>query len=447
MKRSPWMRPLAAAAALLLVATACETDEETAEPEIEPEAEPEVEEDPEEEPEEEPELEDEEVEEVESDNVLNMGYILPESGPLAFLGPPQIQAVELAVEDINAAGGVLGEEVTLSGADEAGDTTIAAESAQRLIGGGVNVIVGAAASGMSLAFADAVTSAGVLQCSGSNTAPTFTDLDLNGLYFRTAPTDALQGPVLAELIVADGNSNPAILARADDYGRGLLEATVAELEQQGASVAAQISYDPEAATFDAEVGEAAGSGADSVVVIAFDEGAQILASMVEAGIGPAELPVYGADGVRSNELAGLVDPGDESVLDGMKGTAPSPEASPDFLQRFQDETELDDTTFAAQAYDCAVLTALAAEAAGSDLGSDIAAEMVAVTTGDTECETVEECLEAIRNGESVAYQTASGVVLMETDTGNGEPESGEYEVWEIDDTGSVSTIETVISGF
>jgi ABC-type branched-subunit amino acid transport system substrate-binding protein len=337
--------------------------------------------------------------------------------------------------------------VTLSGADEAGDTTIAAESAQRLIGGGVNVIVGAAASGMSLAFADAVTSAGVLQCSGSNTAPTFTDLDLNGLYFRTAPTDALQGPVLAELIVADGNSNPAILARADDYGRGLLEATVAELEQQGASVAAQISYDPEAATFDAEVGEAAGSGADSVVVIAFDEGAQILASMVEAGIGPAELPVYGADGVRSNELAGLVDPGDESVLDGMKGTAPSPEASPDFLQRFQDETELDDTTFAAQAYDCAVLTALAAEAAGSDLGSDIAAEMVAVTTGDTECETVEECLEAIRNGESVAYQTASGVVLMETDTGNGEPESGEYEVWEIDDTGSVSTIETVISGF
>lgn len=457
MKRSSWVRHLAALTALAMVVAACADDDagdddadvtapaDDPDDVEEPEPEPEPEDD---EPadDEEP-AEDMDVEAVEADGTLNLGYILPESGPLEFLGPPQIQAVELAVADLNAAGGVLGNDVTLSGGDEAGDAAIAAESAQRLIGEGVNAVVGAAASGMSLAFVDALTGANVLQCSGSNTAPTFTGNDYNGLYFRTAPTDALQGPVLADTILNDGYSNPIILARADDYGQGLMAATVETLESQGASVAGEVTYDPEAATFDAEVDQVTGSGADAVVVIAFDEGAQILQGLVESGFGPQDFPVYGADGVRSNDLAGLVDPGDESVLDGMRGTAPSPEASPDFLERFQDETGLDDTIFAAQAYDCALMIGLAAEAAGSDAAEDIAAEMVNVTSGGTECSDAEECLELARNGEDFAYQTASGVVLTLTETGNGEPESGEYEVWEIDDTGAVSTVEVVTSSF
>jgi ABC-type branched-subunit amino acid transport system substrate-binding protein len=391
---------------------------------------------------------DEQAEPGESDGVLSLGYILPESGPLAFLGPPQIEAMQLAVADINAAGGVLGADVTVSSGDEAGDATIASESAQRLIGEGVDGIVGAAASGMSLSFVEAVTSAGVLQCSGSNTAPTFTDNDYNGLYFRTAPTDALQGPVLAETMVSDGVTNPAILARADDYGQGLMDATIAELENAGATVAAQITYDPEAANFEAEVNEVAGSGADGVAVIAFDEGAQILATMVEAGLGPDNIPVYGADGLRSNDLAGLVDPNDESVLEGMRGTAPGGgDVSADFLERFTEETGVEDTTFAAEVYDCTMLIALSAVAAGSDDGAAMGAELVELTTGDTECSIFEECAEALEAGNSIAYQTVSGVVLTRTSTNNGEPESGTYEVWEIDDTGTVNAVDTVESSF
>jgi ABC-type branched-subunit amino acid transport system substrate-binding protein len=384
----------------------------------------------------------------EADGVLSLGYILPESGPLAFLGPPQIEAMRLAVSDINEAGGVLGSDVTVSSGDEAGDATIASETAQRLIGEGVDAIVGAAASGMSLAFVEAVTSAGVLQCSGSNTAPTFTDNDYNGLYFRTAPTDALQGPVLAETMVADGVTNPAILARADDYGQGLMDATIAELENAGATVAADITYDPEAANFEAEVNEVAAAGADGVAVIAFDEGAQILATMVEAGLGPDNIPVYGADGLKSNDLAGLVDPNDESVLEGMRGTAPGGgEVSADFLERFSEETGIEDTTFAAEVYDCTTLIALSAVAADSDDGAAMAAELVELTTGDTECSSFEECVEALEAGDSIAYQTASGVVLARTSTDNGEPESGTYEVWEIDDAGVVNTVDTVESSF
>lgn len=455
MKRSRWVSHVAALTALALVLAACGGDDDTpddADTDVEaPEDEPEETEEPEEEPEEAEEPDDseemEDVAAVEADGTLNLGYILPESGPLEFLGPPQIQAVQLAVDDINAAGGVLGNDVTLSGGDEAGDAAIAAESAQRLIGEGVNAVVGAAASGMSLAFVDALTSANVLQCSGSNTAPTFTANDYNGLYFRTAPTDALQGPVLAEAILNDGNSNPIFLARADDYGQGLMAAAVEAIESQGASVAGEITYDPEAATFDAEVDQVVGSGADSVVVIAFDEGAQILQGLVEQGFGPSDISVYGADGVRSNELAGLVDPNDESVLDGMRGTAPSPEASPDFLSRFQEETGLEDTTFAAQAYDCVTIIALAAELAGSDAAQDIAGEMVNVTSDGTECADFAECVGLLNDGEDFAYQAASGIVLTLTESGNGEPESGEYEVWEIGDTGAVSTVEVVTSAF
>jgi ABC-type branched-subunit amino acid transport system substrate-binding protein len=452
MKRSLWFRRMAAVTALALAAAACgngETDDATTETETDTETEVEETEEPEEETEvEETEETEEEAAPAESDGVLRLGYILPESGPLAFLGPPQIQAMQMAVDEINAAGGVFGEEVTVSSGDEAGDATIASESAQRLIGEGVDGIIGAAASGMSLSFVDSVTSAGVVQCSGSNTAPTFTDGDYNGLYFRTAPTDALQGPVLAETMVGDGVTNPAIMARADDYGQGLMDATVAELEAQGATVAARITYDPEAANFEAEVNEVAASGADAVAVIGFDEGAQILATMVEQGLGPDSIPVYGADGLKSNDLAGLVDPNDESVLEGMRGTAPGGgDVSAAFVERYQEETGLEDTTFAAEVYDCTMLIALAAVAADSDDGAAMGEVLVELTTGDTECSSFEECVEALEAGDSIAYQTASGVVLTRTSTGNGEPESGSYEVWEIDDSGTVNTVDVVVSSF
>ena len=443
MKRSTWMRRMAAVTALALAAAACGNGEEPVdEPDEVVEDEEEVVEDEEEE-----EVEEEEAAEPD-DTALNLGYILPESGPLAFLGPPQIQAAELAVQDMNDAGGVLGEDVTLASGDEAGDTTLASEAAQQHINDGVDAILGAAASGMSLAFVDMVTDAGVLQCSGSNTAPTFDDGDYGGLYFRTAPTDALQGPVLAEAIVADGNTNPAILARADDYGQGLLDATVAELEAQGATIAAEITYDPDAANFDAEVSEAADSGADSVAIVAFDEGAQILATMIEQGLSTADIPTYGADGMASDDLAELVDPGDPSVIEGLTGTRPGGgDVSEAFLERFSEETGLEDTTFAAELYDCAIIVGLASELAGSTASADIAAEMVNVTSDGTECNDFAECRDLVADGEDIAYQTASGIVLVEDSVGNGHPESGSYQIWEIDGEGDLNVLETVISSF
>lgn len=453
MKRSLWMRRMAAVTALALAAAACGDGDD----DVTDDTDTEVEEDSGDEDDEDGDTDSDADGDADGDDeaagpettegVLNLGYVLPESGQLAFLGPPQIGALELALEDINAAGGVLGSDVTISGGDEAGDATIASESAQRLISEGVDAIIGAAASGMSQAIVDSVTSAGVLQCSGSNTAPVFSDNDYNGLYFRTAPTDALQGPVLAETVVGDGNSNPAIMARADDYGQGLLDATVTALEDQGATVAAQVTYDPEAANFDAEVSEVIDSGADSVIVISFDEGAQILSSLIEEGFGPENTGVYGADGVATNDLPGLVDPDDETVLDGMRGTRPAGgDISQDFLDRLAEKIDSEDSQYAAEIYDCVTMIALATEVAGSDEGSAIADEMVGVTTDGEECADFASCKELLDDGEDIAYQALSGVTMTRTDAGNGEPASGSYEVWEFQD-GELTGIETVVSSF
>jgi ABC-type branched-subunit amino acid transport system substrate-binding protein len=442
MQRSAWMRRFAAVTAAALLATACggddgdggeepatttETATDTASPTEADTA---------------TETEGEAAPANEADGTLQLGYILPETGPLAFLGPPQIEAVQMAVDEINQAGGVLGNDVTVSAGDEAGDPTVASQTAQRLLGEGVDAIVGAASSGMSLAFIDAVTNAGVSMCSASNTSPTFTDYNDNGLYFRTAPTDALQGPVLAETIVSDGHTNVALMARADDYGQGLLNATRDALEEQGASVVAEVVYDPEAASFDSEVQQVANAGADAVAVIAFDEGAQILTGMIEAGIGPDAIGVYGADGLRSGDLAELVDPNDPSVLDGMKGTAPAGDASEEFVNRFREETGVDDTTFAAQAYDCTIMLALAAVAADSDAGEDIAAEMVNISRDGTKCTSFQECKDLLEQGEDIDYDGASGSVDF---VDEGEPETGTYEVWQINAEGEVETVTTTES--
>ena len=171
-----------------------------------------------------------------STDPLKLGYVLPETGQLAFLGPPQIEATNYAISQINAAGGVLDQELpdVVSG-DEADTAAIASQSAERVLNADVHAIIGAAASGMSLAIIDKVTGSQVVQCSGSNTAPTFTGYEDDGYYFRTAPSDAMQGPVLADTIVADGYSNVALVGRADDYGKGLVDATADALESAGAT--------------------------------------------------------------------------------------------------------------------------------------------------------------------------------------------------------------------
>jgi branched-chain amino acid transport system substrate-binding protein len=191
-----------------------------------------------------------------------------------------ISGVELAVSEINEE---YGTEITLLSGDEAGDTGIAAEEASRLLAAGVDAIVGAAATGMTLAIIDQVTGAGVVQCSPSNTGPGLSEYPDGGFYFRTAPSDALQGPVLAEQVIADGYASVAIAARADDYGQGLLDATVGMRSRR--RVARCVLRHLRPGGGDVRLGGRAmvNSGAEAYVVISFAEGGAIVQGLLGAG--------------------------------------------------------------------------------------------------------------------------------------------------------------------
>lgn len=236
------------------------------------------------------------------DGTLKLGMLLPVTGSLAFLGPPEIAGVKLAVNDVNAAGGVLGKDVELVEGDSGDTPEFANQTADRLLSENVDAVIGAAASGISLSVIGKITGAGIVQFSPANTSDEFTDYADNGLYFRVAPPDLLQGAAIAKLIADDGATNVAIIARNDAYGTGLAEVVQNTLEDAGITVSVVKIYEPDAGTFDAEVAEIVAAAPDAVAVIGFEESSKILRTMVENGAGPKDLAVYGCDGNIGNGL-------------------------------------------------------------------------------------------------------------------------------------------------
>ena len=377
--------------------------------------------------------------------ILTIGTLLPETGQLAFLGPPMISGVEMAVRDINEAGGVLDGDVVLVTGDDGTDPDIANTTVDRLLGDeSVNAIVGAAASGITRQVVDKITGAGVVQCSPSNTAADLTNAGNDGFYFRTAPSDDLQGPALAEYILGDGHTNVAVLVRADEYGVGFGESLVEALEDGGATVVYNESYDPAATNFDAEVQAVAATSPDAVALISFEEGVQVIQTMIEAGAGPSVLPLYIADGLATGDLGELIDESDPSAAAGIKGTQPSaaPESGaaffPDAFAEFAPDT---DVIYSSQAYDCAIVIALAAEQAGSADPAEIRDNMESVSKDGTACSTFAECKELLEAGEDIDYEGASGPI----DFDGSDPSIGSYDLYEYLEDGSQSVVRQVVA--
>ena len=244
------------------------------------------------------------------DGVLKIGTILPQTGSLAFLGPPEFAGFDLAVADINAAGGVLGKPmVGIKGDSGDATTDTVNQTTDRLLAEKVDAIVGAASSGVSLKVIDKITGAGVVHFSPANTSKALSTYKDKGLYFRTAPSDVLQGAVLAQVVAGDGHKNVAIINRNDSYGVGLTEDLTNSLKAGGAKVVITKTYDEKADKFNAEVNEIKAQKPDAIVIIGFEETAKILSTMVEAGVGPKSVATYLVDGNIGNALGEDFDKG------------------------------------------------------------------------------------------------------------------------------------------
>ncbi|MDX1657681.1 MAG: ABC transporter substrate-binding protein [Nitriliruptorales bacterium] len=372
------------------------------------------------------------------DGTLKIGTLLPQTGALAQFGPGMQFGVELAVQQINEAGGVLGGDVELVTADSGTDPQVANDAVDGLLqSDNVDAIVGAASSDITKAVIEKVISAEVAECSPSNTGPDFTTFEDEdpGFYFRTAPSDALQGQVLGNLVLADGFQNVGLVYRNEAYGQGLANQVKETIENGGGTVAVEVPYDPRSTgPFDAEAEQLAQADLDAVVSVMFiDDGAAMINAAIEKGVGPGDVQWYGADGTASDDFPEAVSEENPTILDGMKGTAPDFSSQSEAFSSAFDEgaPENAQNTFAPQAYDCAIIIALAAQIAGSDDPNDFMQEVVGVTKDGEKCDSFAACKELIDGGTTdIDYDGASGSLSFAPP---GEPAAGTYTIYQFTD--------------
>ena len=357
---------------------------------------------------------------------LILASLMPLSGDLASLGPGIALGAALAVEQINAAGGINGQPVQLIEGDSGCDGAVALTSLNDVIAQGAQGVMGAACSGTSLAILDTAIAAEVVMVSPSNTSPQFTKIDKKGFYARTAPSDLLQGDVLASLLVAHGVQTVSINSRADSYGRGLAEATAAAFEAAGGTVKTIVYHATDASEFTSEVTAVGKGGADAIVGILFPEtGCGVLQPAFEQGL--LDTPWYMTDGVKDAGLASLCGLG--TALDGFKGTAPGSAAgeAKDAFEAAYAEVSADGSPtfiFAPQAYDAVMLMAISAAANGVT-GPEIASGLVAASSGGEKCIGV-ACIALAADGVDVDYVGASGEIELNA---VGDPTAATYDIW------------------
>jgi branched-chain amino acid transport system substrate-binding protein len=349
---------------------------------------------------------------------LKIGTALPQTGNLAFLGPPEEAGVGYAASLIEAADTGLNLEIVYG---DSGDTDNKAYESEipRLLGEDVAAIIGAASSGTSLQFIDQVVDAGVIQFSPANTSDAFTSYDDKGLYWRTAPSDVLQGDVLGNLIAADGAATLGMIVLNDSYGTGLAKYVTEAFEGAGGEVVAMETYNTGDTSFDSQVSAVLAAKPDAIALITFEEVATILPSLF--GEYPAE-DLYFVDGNLSN--FGKQFP--KGSLTGAKGTLPG--LSIDSLKAFTTDLNayakesgqfpkgLDEFSYAAESFDAVNLIALAALAAGSSDPADIAGKLQEVSggTGDGEkCTTFADCAAIIADGGTADYDGISGPITFD----------------------------------
>ena len=365
------------------------------------------------------------------DLTFKIGTALPQTGNLAFLGPPEEAGVAYATSQINEATADTGLTVKVTYGDS-GDTDNKAYETEipRLLGEDVTAIIGAASSGTSLQFIDQVVGADVIQFSPANTSATLSTYDDNGLYWRTAPSDVLQGEVLGNLIAEDGNQTLGMIVLNDSYGTGLAGFVKKAFEAASGKVVAEPTYNTGDTSFDSQISEVLAADPDAIVLITFEEVTTILPGLASF---PSD-KLYFVDGNLANFGTDIA----AGSVTGAKGTLPglSIDTISEFTDALQEFTladgkpELTEFSYAAESYDAVILLALAALEAGSTAGPDVAGKLQEVSggSGDGEtCTTFADCADIILGGGTADYDGISGKVTFDD---NGDPTDGSVGIYQ-----------------
>ena len=363
-------------------------------------------------------------------NQINVGIILGYTGPIESLVADMGPAAEFAFAEVNASGLLLGGKTinVITGDSTCIDSAAAtAVGEKQITADNVAAIMGADCSGVTGAIASNVAVPnGVVMISPSATSPGLSSIDDNGLFFRTAPSDARQGAVMADVLNDKGITEVAVTYTNNDYGKGLADAFEAAFKALGGTITISAAHEDGKADYSAEVGALASAGGDILAVLGYaDQGGK---GIIQASLdtGAFDIFVMG-DGMKSDSLIEAIGPD----LNGSIGTQPGTDSDGTamLIEMLTGTVGNPGGPFTAESYDAAALIALAIQAGGSADRASIAANVMNVANAPGEVILPGELakgLQILADGGEINYEGASGVELI----GPGEA-SGSYQEYEI----------------
>jgi branched-chain amino acid transport system substrate-binding protein len=350
---------------------------------------------------------------------VNVGELQGFTGPLESMIGPMSGGANLAVTEANASGNYLyGTINVVQGDSVCIDPAVAIAQAEKMINDdNVMAIMGPNCSGNTGAvITNVLVPNGVVAISPSATSPALTTLEDGGWFFRTAPSDARQGPVLASIAISRGQTDMAVTFSNSDYGKGLADAFVTAYEAAGGTVTVMAGHDDDKADYSADVAALSAGGSATLAVLGYANtgGRGIIAASEDTG---AFTDYVFGDGMISELTSG-------AVADGSWGTMPSPdEALGANWVAVAAAGDVDGSgVFSAEAYDAMALIILASQAAGSTDRAAIQAEVMNVANAPgNKCSAGDlgTCLKWISGGLPVDYVGATGVELDAGGTANG----------------------------
>jgi branched-chain amino acid transport system substrate-binding protein len=350
---------------------------------------------------------------------VTVGELQGFTGPLESMIGAMSGGANLAVTEANASGKFLQGTINVVQGDSVCiDAAVAIAQAEKMVNeDNVMAIMGPNCSGNTIAVIEGViVPNGIVSISPSATSPAIDALDDGGFFFRTAAPDTKQGPMLAKVAMARGQTDMAVTHSNSDYGKALADAFVAAYEEMGGTVTVFSAHEDDKADYSADVAALSAGGSATLAVLGYADtgGRGIIAASEDTG---AFTDYIFGDGMISEVTAG-------AVADGSWGAKPSPSAE---LQAAWEVVAtaggVDGTgVYSGESYDAMALIILAAQAAGSTDRAAIQAEVMNVANAPgIQCAAGDlgTCLKYISGGLPVDYVGATGVELDAAGTPNG----------------------------
>ena len=349
---------------------------------------------------------------------IKMGIILGFTGPIESLTPAMRDSAKMAFQEASDSGSLLGGETitVVEGDSTCVDSAAAQAAAEKLVSDGVAAIMGADCSGVTGAIATNVAVPnGVVMISPSATSPGLTDLADNGFFFRTAPSDARGGQILADITKDRKIKSVAVTYTNNDYGKGLADVYAAAVKAHGIKVTAVTAHEDGKADYSAEVATLASAGGDAVAVIGYlDQGGKgIIQGSLDSGAFDTFILSDGMIGDSLTEAFGKSLNKSFGSLPGSTGKGAG------VFAKVAKAGGIDSSgPYTGESYDAAALIVLAMQAGGSADRSSIAKNVMAVANGPGKKiypGELKKALDLLAKGKAIDYEGATGVNL--TDVG------------------------------